>query len=153
MKLSNATTRTACAAALYVLCTPLVSAATDNATLTVGHTALPSPPLECTYVLDGYMSGMMGSYSPTGLTGGWTVTGVSDSGCYVTTGSSLSITGFPVSPGQLWLTSVTCNGVTRQALAATYSYSSGRATWGWSGTFGFSALSGGSTVSCSITHN
>jgi hypothetical protein len=140
----------------------LVFAATDNATLTVGRTSLtPGSCGAAALTFSGYpFTG--GSYSPTGLTGGNTVAGVLD----VTCGnifsppfegflvSELQVSGFSVDPGQLWLTSITCNGTTKSAASASgFSYSSGHATWSWSTAFGFFGQLVGTNDSCSITHN
>lgn len=154
MKLHHTTARMTLIAGMYLFFASSAFSATDNATLTVGKTTLPSPPAPCTTVFAGYGAGV-GSYSPTGLTGGYTLTALMDHGCSAPTQATLNITGFAAGPGKLWLTSVTCNGVTRQASAATsYSYnsSSGTAVWSWAGVFGFNALSIGTNVSCSITH-
>ena len=57
-----------------------------------------------------------------------------------TAGVVLSITDLSADPGQDWFTTVVSNGVSLSASAATYSYSSGVATWNWSSTsFGFSS--------------
>ena len=85
----------------------------------------------------GYIGMGNGSYSPTGLTGGTTVSylytmvvGMSCTGIY---NGYFGVSGFSSNPGQSWLTSVACNGVTVSGGAATYSYSSGRAEWIWGG--------------------
>jgi hypothetical protein len=133
--------------------TQVALASTDNATLHVGSE---SPGGNCGGIIPedfGYDS-LFGSYSPTGLTGGETVAGVIDiQACGVTSGI-LSVSGFSSDLGKLWLTSITCNGVTKTASAATnYSYSSGTASWTWSASaFGFSSKVG-TNVSCSITHS
>ena len=105
---------------------------------------------------DGYVSVFsIGSYSPTGLTGGKTVDSVADelATCTPTISISfLAIDGFSANPGQSWLTSATCNGVTNNGSAATYSYSSGIAQWVWSTKFNLSSENG-MNVSCTIVHN
>lgn len=157
MKNSFTGTKTALAVAQYLFAS-LAVAATDNATLTVGKQLYPSPPFPCTTVTVGYRNGGIGSYSPVGLTGGYTVHSVYEVGCSSPSQVNLIIKGFLISPGQLWLTSITCNGITRQASAATsYSYDSAtkQASWVWAGgaTFGLNALPSNTNVSCAITHN
>jgi hypothetical protein len=126
-------------------------AASDNGTLTVG--AGGAEPL-CDY---GFF-GSIGSYSPTGLTGGKTVAGLWDwhSGPTCSNPSGhFEASGFSSDPGQSWLTSVTCNGVTKTGAATNhYSYGSGRAEWDWTlnGPFGFSSKIG-TQLSCTIVHN
>lgn len=137
----------------FLLLVPIIAfATTDDGTITVGSSGTTGV---CTY---GYISAGHGAYSPTGLTGGETVvdlydlyTGIT---CGTPTGSGLGINGFPSNPGQSWLTSVTCNGVTKTGATATYSYSSGSAGWSWSGTttFGFIGKRG-SQLGCAIVHN
>lgn len=133
---------------------PPAFASTDNGTLTVGRTTV-----SCggpTLTFSGYSVPLaIGSYSPTGLTGGKTVTGVWDltGGCG--TSSTLQVSGFSSNPGSSWLTSITCNGVTNLASAvSTFSYSGGGASWTWnSTTFGIWAKSVGANVSCTIVHS
>jgi hypothetical protein len=105
-------------------------------------------------VLYGFASGI-GSYSPTGLTGGNTVSEVADvtpSGACVAEHSDLDVTGFSSNPGSSWLNSITCNGVKNLGSGATFVYSSGDARWEWSQLFGLSSKVG-SNVSCTIDHN
>lgn len=45
--------------------------------------------------------------------------------------SSVRIAGFDSDPGASYLSSVSCNGVTLQALAASYAYIDGSASWSW----------------------
>lgn len=154
MKRRYAVGQAALAGTLYVLCTSWAAAATDNGTLTKATASRPFLPPSCPYLyFFGYNSGVQGSYSPTGLTGGPSVSGLQDFGCGAVSSQVMILSASD--PGATWLTSVTCNGVTRLGSAATtYSYSSGKATWTWSGaTFGFSALTDGTNVSCAITHN
>jgi len=141
-------------AALYLLSTSWAYAATDNATLTVGTRAVVGGcgPLLASQV-SGYEVGTAGSYSPTGLTGGRTVIRLFDLLCNNTIIARLDVSGFSSNPGQTWLTSVTCNGVTKLASASTYIYSGGTGEWLWNGGFGFLFLPNGTTVNCSITHN
>jgi hypothetical protein len=127
-------------------------AATDNATLKVGR--LSTPGCGGTIHFSGYQNGNFGSYSPATLTGGETVADVYEGDCNLhPTKAELRITGFSVDPGQLWLTSITCNGVALSASSATYSYGGGLAFWSWNTVWGLYALSVGTNVSCSITHN
>jgi hypothetical protein len=153
MKHREMSIQTALAVALYLLCTSLVLAATDNGTLTKGDvvfTVVCGPPVP---LLAGY-GPSWGSYSPTGLTGGKTVRGIYDTkGCAGSATAVLEVQGFSSDPGTSWLTSVTCNGVTKLQSAASYTYTSGTAKWSWSSSpFGFFALTNGTNVSCSITH-
>jgi hypothetical protein len=135
--------------------TPPAIAASDNATLTIGRVTAPLGGCPV-YKISGYVgSGGPGSYSPTGLTGGQAVAQLADHHCGGNAlATTLSVTGFSVDPGQLWLTSVTCNGVTKTAAAASFSYSSGNARWTWSAaSFGLLTPPVGTNVSCTIVHN
>ena len=64
----------------------------------------------------GFSSGAFGAYSPLGVTGGESINGIYDvsSSGPICTGSHavLVVTGFSSNPGNLWLTSITCNAVT-----------------------------------------
>lgn len=107
------------------------------------------------YWLDGFNDVLpLGSYSPTGLTGGETVAVLEDETPFVcgTTQSGLTISGFSANPGSSWLISVTCNGVTNTGSGGSYGYSSGTAAWSWSQVFGFHSKKG-SNISCTIVHN
>ena len=126
-------------------------AASDNGTITVGSTE--NPPF-CSW---GYLSGTIGSYSPTGLTGSKTVHGlftlVAGPSCTGTLVGHLQVSGFSSDPGQSWLTSVTCNGTTTTGATATYSYTSGVAQWVWEATdWGFPS-NVGSQLGCTIVHS
>lgn len=127
-------------------------AATDNGTLTVGSVTLPFGTCGTT-TQKGFSSGAsFGSYSPTGLTGGRTVVHLVDSiSCSGV--SILQVSGFSSDPGSSWLTSITCNGVTRAPPPNAYSYGSGSAQWVWYATFGFLSMTDGTNVSCTIVHN
>lgn len=94
----------------------------------------------------------IGSYSPTGLTGGNTVAAATNIvSCVGSVGSALEVSGFTSNPGSSWLTSITCNGVELLASAATaYSFSDGWGIWDWSTGFN---LVNGTKVSCTIVHN
>jgi hypothetical protein len=133
--------------------------ATDLGTLTVGigfsgicpFTGGGFKPLE-TF---GFTS-TFGTYSPTALTGGTSVADIWDSGgdilCRPVVGSSFSASGFSANPGSSWLSSITCNQVTRTGVSASsFQYSNGTATWFWSRLgFGFPFVR---STSCSIAHN
>lgn len=131
----------------------------DSGTLTVGANIVLgcSPPITGNVIygfLDTRSSGNFGSYSPTGLTGGKTVGVVIDiePGTCVGSQSSFTVTGFSSSPGSSWLSSITCNGTQNSGSGATFSYSSGDATWVWSQLFGLSSKYK-DNVSCTIVHN
>ena len=143
---------------LWILCIfflPIVAAATtDDATLQVGRADDRGVCGGADLILSGYSSGTYGSYSPTGLTGGKTVTFLIDINCGTDpVGSELSISGFSANPGQAWLTSATCHGVTLLSSAATFSYSGGVATWAWDSIFGLGSLTIGTDVSCAMSHS
>lgn len=137
---------------LGFLMAPLAaSAASDSGTVTVGMSALPCG--ITTLTISGSPGGV-GSYSPTGLTGGNTVVGVwDDTGCVVR--GLLDVSGFSSDPGSSWLTSITCNGVQNASSSASYGYdsSTGQAEWSWNQTFGFWSESVGTKVSCTIVHS
>lgn len=128
-------------------------AASDNGTITVGSTTCTG-----TFEFWGYTgSPGIGSYSPTGLTGGKTVAGlfafVVGPSCTGTLTGDLLLSGFSSDPGQSWLTSVACNGTTKTGATATYSYSSGSAQWSWSATSWGFPLKVGSQLGCTIVHS
>jgi hypothetical protein len=131
---------------------PMIAlAASDNGTITVGSTT-------CLGSIEwwGYLGGI-GSYSPTGLTGGKTVaalyTIVTGPSCTGALNGQFEVSGFSSDPGQSWLTSVACNGTTKSGTTATYSYSSGTAHWSWSLTsWGFPSKVG-SQLGCTIVHS
>lgn len=135
----------------------IAMASSDGGTLQVGRETEVCAG-EALNILDGYSSALsFGSYSPTGLTGGTSVSELVDHaqfhGACGGTGSGLTISGFSSNPGSTWLTSVTCNGVTNDASAAiTYTYSGGVAEWAWTQQFGL-APKDGSNVSCTIVHS
>ena len=133
--------------------TPLLAvASTDNGTLTAGFAVSGLCSGVHPITSRGYISGGIGSYSPTGLTGGKTVFAVYDHGptppC-IPSIAQLSVSGFVSDPGSSWFTSITCNGVTNTTIS-TYFYSAGEATWTFGTQFGFAS---GSNYSCSIAHN
>jgi hypothetical protein len=144
---------------------PIIAFATnDNGTLTVGKQSshLP-PPVNIWACTSGYEPTVpLGSYSPTGLTGGETVslltdldTGTTSACSNLAKSSFLHVSGFSIDPGQAWITSVTCNGIEKTGISASsYSYSSGTAIWTWNGSdFGLISKSSGTNVSCTISHN
>ena len=141
-----------------VLIPALADAATDSGTLTVGHytVRLPPPIQQCVYVISGYQNGIVGVYSPTTLTGGKSVYIVYDaahcSGAFMF--ASFEVSGFSSDPGQNWLTSVTCNGVTNSVVSS-YAYDSTRqlASWEFATPFGLAAKSAGTNVACTIVHS
>jgi len=139
--------------------------ANDIGTLTIGK-AGPTPIDASAWLcLSGYTgSGGIGSYSPTGLTGGKTVVSLYDvnvvAGPFCNTtpfiyshNSTLRVSGFSIDPGQAWITSVTCNGIAKTGVSAsTFTYSGGNATWGWSSDFNLISKSSGTNVGCTISH-
>jgi hypothetical protein len=133
----------------------LAFAATDVGTLMVGH----ATGGQCggrMLVYSGYKPSLsIGSYSPTGLTGGRTVTTLADftqAFCGVNL-TSLSVSGFTTNPGSGWLTSVTCNGISNSGGSGSFSFADGTATWSWNRGFGLLPLPTGTNVSCTIVHN
>jgi len=138
-----------------VVASQATMASSDSGTLTAGTTTVPCPPNFLNHItFTGFDGGFYGSYSPTGLTGGNTITWVNDQNTFCQGGSgqsSLFVSGFSSNPGSTWLTSITCDGVTNSAASASvYQYVSGSAQWFWSRKFG---LVNGSMYSCTIVHN
>lgn len=137
---------------IYFCAAQVANAASDNGTLTKGQLSS-----GCNRYYG--FGGGYGSYSPTGLTGGKTVGSIADWVILPCSGtgaaySYILVSGFSSSPGSAWLTSVTCNGVTKTGASASFSYNSGSAVWTWGGlSFGFSSLSYGTNVSCTIVHS
>lgn len=137
--------------------TPMMSfAASDNGTITVGNLAFP-PGSPC---ISGYFPSSTGSYSPTGLTGGKTLSDLYDISTGSTCGfgsvdSVIHVSGFSSNPGESWLTSVSCNGFTLTVgFSTSYSYSSGIAAWGWSTSGGLEFWHEvGDNLSCTIVHS
>lgn len=132
-------------------------ASSDIGTLTIGHTVLGS--CDSSFqVFAGFYTSKTGSYSPTGLTGGNAVYSVGDSvfghGCSAF--SALVVSGFSSNPGQSWLTSTACNGVTNSGSSVflfQYDSTDHVATWYWIALFGLTGLSTGTNVSCTIEHS
>ncbi len=125
---------------------------TTAATLTAG--ALVSACRHGSFTITGYSkSPAIGTYVPTGLTGGQTVIDVVDvtGGPCGAANSELAVSGFTANPGTTWLTSITCNGVKQTTTGATFGYSSGTASWIWSGA-NFKFVSG-TKYSCSIVYS
>ena len=140
-----------------------VASDSDSGTLTPGKTSscVTIPPSGPTiYLVEiGFISGSIGTYSPTGLTGGEAVNALVDDGEQVggcgpvsPSTSLLGVKGFSSNPGSSWLISVTCNGVEKLSSVASFNYVSGTdyATWTWSSVFGFVD---NEQVSCTIVHN
>lgn len=106
----------------------------------------------------GYQSGGVGTISPATLSSGsnyvltysgfwdedWTSTNGPVADGYITIG------GFPVDPGAGWLLSASVGGVSRSGASASYSYSSGTASWYWPNA-GFGIPTSG-TLTVSATH-
>jgi len=141
----------------------LAAAASDSGTLTPGEQFSCPAPGNTVFVGIGYDVGLYGVYSPLGLTGGRTVRELRDVGfgpklfptfcgpIPSTSQSYFEAGGFTADPGSSWLTSVTCNGVTKLGTAAVYVYSGGSALWEWANSaFGFVS---NAQVSCTIVHN
>jgi len=141
---------------------PAHATSSDSGTLTVGeaYQSCPAPLNSWTITYDGYSSPAMGSYSPTGLTGGANVLAVFDLRVLggtigwppcVNNASFLLVSGFSSDPGVGWLSSVTCHGVQNTSgNAGYYSYSNGQAEWMWYQLFG---LTNGAQTGCTIVHN
>lgn len=135
----------------------IAAASSDAGTLLVGVRyeticSITHQPLPYLYGFSTALSLQAGSYSPTGLTGGEIVANLFD---FYSCGpqSELTISGFSTNPGQNWLSSVTCIGVTNTSSSTfEYAYSSGTASWAWNSRFGFSSHNG-SNVGCTIVHN
>ena len=125
----------------------------DSGTLTPGQVShICTPFMPGADLISTGFGPSLGTYSPTGLTGGFTLVTLDDvaNQCRELTYSNLVVSGFAADPGSQWLISVTCNGVKELQGAASYSYSDGIAGWSWGSRFG---LSNGSQVSCTISHN
>ena len=107
----------------------------------------------------GFASGVFGSYSPTGLTGGTSVSALYDQapvpigpGC--PGGSTLfQVTGFSSNPGKSWLISITCEGTEATPESTTsFSYNDGAALWQWANVV-LPMGPAGNNESCTIVHN
>lgn len=141
--------------AAFMIASQLATASSsDNGTLTIGVGGNGSMcGIGLVLILSGYVPSISkGSYSPTTLTGGNTVAGVIDFNVCAT-GSELQVSGYSSNPGASWLSSITCNGVENKESAASFSYTSGTATWQWSDNFGFATTGSGTEVSCTIVHS
>lgn len=115
MKQNTSVTLLLTLAGVFGLSSP-VFAASDNGTLTVGSIISCSEGPSSDRAA-GFGSGAFGSYSPTTLTGGTSVVDLWNNfhlGTLCGSGNSsrLQISGFSVDPGQDWLSSIECNGVT-----------------------------------------
>jgi hypothetical protein len=145
-----------CVLALSSCISQLALAASDTGTLTVGVLTLRCGSTSG-YIVSGFVADDVGSYSPTGLTGGATVVEVFDQFAIpqLCTGSisTFGASGFSSNPGKAWLSSVTCNGVAKPGSSASvYSYNNGEAFWTWNTLFGLTGK-GGDNISCTIVHS
>lgn len=94
----------------------------------------------------GFQSGSFGSLSPSSIAGK-AVFQLFDTSLGTTV--TFAMNGLSADPGKAWLNKITSNSVTLTGAAATYSYSSGTATWIWSSSsFGWTA----STFPVSVVH-
>lgn len=102
----------------------------------------------------GYISGSIGSFSPTALSGNNAVYQLNDVLSSSTViDAQLEISGFSSEPNQGWLGNVTCNGETYNGTnASSFTYTSGTADWVW-GTSTAWALTNGSNYSCTVVYN
>lgn len=141
--------------------TSIATAASDKGTLAVGDTnaSVCQGPTHLPIPFFGYDEELStGSYSPTGLTGGETVTYLGDQISFAscTTGisfSAIAVSGFSTNPGRRWLSLVECNGITNSETSAfQFSYRGGTAWWYWSPLFGLKSKDE-SNVSCIIVHD
>lgn len=134
-----------------------LTTSTDNGTLTIGSRIVRCNNNQGFQFLFGFGSGVYGSYSPTGLTGGESLLSIADntttSACGGSAFSQLIVSGFSSNPGSSSLSSVTCNGVEYTGSASVFSYGSGLAMWTFGALFGFQSKGDNSNVSCSIVHN
>jgi hypothetical protein len=134
----------------------IVLAASNDATMQVGHKKVPLSGCGMDSGYDGSSSFSFGSYSPTGLGGGRTVAFLDELSFCDSAGieGSLSVSGFTSNPGKSWLTSVTCNGVTQPAASATFTYfpSDGSTLWQWPAGFGLKNIPAGTNIGCTIVH-
>ena len=90
------------------------ASSTDDGTLTAGSAVQSCFP-SGNFNLVGFIHGTLGSYNPTGLTGGdtvWAIDDIDPVSCSAST-SDFSASGFTSNPGSSWLVSVTCNSVER----------------------------------------
>jgi hypothetical protein len=132
-----------------------VSVPGDSGTMTEGMRTVVNinDGIDTTY--RGYDSGFVGSYTPTALSGGRTLTAFYDIGagscgvCPATNGV-VTVSGFSADPGANWLNSASANGVTKGGSTASYFYSNGSATWSWGSIFGFA---GSGTTTTTESHH
>lgn len=136
-----------------------VASDSDTGTLTVGQEMQ-----HCgtgTTTTQGYIETEIGSYSPTGLTGGATVADLfnqvtipAQGGTQCPAGNTqFEATGFSSNPGKSWLISIECSGTTATVSSTTeYSYGDGVAWWEFT-SVALTLGNEGSMVSCTITHN
>lgn len=110
---------------------PSDASSSDSGTLTVGdHTNICIPPGTGNPMTYGFTSGLIGSYSPIGLTSGFSVASIVDihysCSFHGFAETSFDVTGFSANPDSQWLISITCNGVENKKTSAyAYNYTSG----------------------------
>jgi hypothetical protein len=149
---------------IFLSLAPAIALAiTDNGTLQVGKSPQLIAPANIYICTSGYINSLsLGSYSPTGLTGGAAMAALYDSesgtsppACgNLSRAAVLRISGFSINPGQAWIASVACNGIAKTgASASSFNYSSGVAVWTWSSSFNLIGHPSGANVSCSVVHN
>jgi YD repeat-containing protein len=135
-----------------------ITSVSENLTMTSG--VYNCGPNNCPYALGGYVrtSGLpsLGSLGSTTIASNKTLANFYDrhSGGYGFSFvyAEVSVSGFGADPGVAWLVSASANGQTRTGASATYSYSSGLATWRWSTAFGF-LNAGTASRTVTIVHN
>ena len=141
--------------AIFLGAMPATHAASDTGTLDIGNAiacVMTSRPSEA--ITYGYISGGLGSYTPTALTGGRTlvdlyqVISVGMLLCGPPVTAYLVVSRFSANSSQSWLTSVVCDELTTYGSSATFSYLGGTAKWTW--TTAMFPTSG--DVNCTITH-
>ena len=140
----------------FICASQFAMATSDSGTLTPGGQESCTTPPYTMFIGYDPPNGW-GSYSPTTLTGGYTVTLLMDAGASgvsceaAAVNANFSVSGFSSNPGSSWLTSVTCDGVELLASNGTFGYSSGTASWVWSNSQFYFSI--GDQVSCTIVHN
>lgn len=81
----------------------------------------------------GFSSGVCGSIAPTTDANGNTITLLISNTTLIQ--SQLFISGFSSNPGSSYFTTTMVNGISKTSSAATYAYTSGTASWTWTGEF------------------
>lgn len=102
---------------------------------------------------NGFVKGLQGSMSPATTSNGYTYQAFADRLGNRGTGyqfTIFSVSGFAADPSAAWLDSATAAGVTLRGATATYSYSSGTATWKW--ILAVEPFNTSSTETCWIAH-